>query len=90
MREEREPREAGQALHPRDALYRDRQQCSAITYFGLCGLLEGGLILMKRYRIKIIITTPTVELMNYFDLKDYNSPEEWIKAAKDWIRKDEE
>jgi hypothetical protein len=45
---------------------------------------------MKHYRIKIIITTPTVELMNYFDLKDYNSPEEWIKAAKDWIRKDEE
>jgi len=43
---------------------------------------------MKKYRIKIIITTPTVELMNYFDLKDYNSPEEWVKAAKDWIKEE--
>ena len=41
---------------------------------------------MSKYRIKIIITTPTVELMNNFDLKDYDSPEEWVKAAKDWIK----
>ena len=42
----------------------------------------------KKYRIKIIITTPSIEIMNYFDLENYSSPEEWVQAAKDWIKKE--
>jgi hypothetical protein len=41
-----------------------------------------------RYRIKITIETPTIVINNDFDLKDYDSPEEWVKAAKDWIKKE--
>ena len=40
--------------------------------------------------IEIIIKTPTIEMMNRFDLHDYDSPEEWVQDAKNWIKEDEE
>ena len=45
---------------------------------------------MTKYRIEITITTPTIEIMNRFDLKDYDSTEEWVKAAKNWIKEETE
>ena len=42
-----------------------------------------------RYRITITIDTPSVSITQIFNLKDYDSPEAMVKAAKDWIRKDE-
>lgn len=40
------------------------------------------------FRIKITIETPSIDITQWFDLKDFKSPEEWIKAAQDWIKKD--
>jgi len=44
---------------------------------------------MKRglFVIYVKIKTPRVTIDNSFDLADYESPKEHIKAVKDWIRK---
>lgn len=41
------------------------------------------------YVIYVRIKTPTVTIDNSFDLADYESPEEHVKAAKNWIRKED-
>ena len=42
------------------------------------------------FRIEITIKTPTVTMTQSFDLADHSSPQEWVKTAKDWIRKEAE
>jgi len=42
------------------------------------------------FRIEITIKTPTAFVTQCFDLADYITPKEWIKAAKNWIKGDED
>lgn len=42
-------------------------------------------LIKKQYKIRITIFTPKVNITNDFKLTDYNTAEEWISAAKDWI-----
>ena len=38
--------------------------------------------------IEVIIKTPRITITNRFDLSEYANPEEWIKAAKNWIKEE--
>jgi len=40
-------------------------------------------------RIEITIKTPSVTVTQWFDRADYPTNEEWVKTAKEWIKKDE-
>ena len=40
------------------------------------------------YRIEITIKTPRLDITEWFDLANYDTPKEWVKAAKDWIKKE--
>ena len=42
------------------------------------------------FRIEITIKTPRITITEWFDRGDYQNNEDWIKAAKKWIREDEE
>ena len=41
-----------------------------------------------KFRIEITIKTPRIEISEWFDLADYNTPEDWVQAAKNWIKED--
>ena len=41
------------------------------------------------YVIYITIKTPRITISNEFDLANYENVQEQVKAAKDWIRKED-
>lgn len=40
---------------------------------------------LKKYRITITKRSWHMEITNHFDLVEYETAEDWVRAAKDWL-----